>query len=200
MRPRLRHDARRDPVVPFDLRRVPIRQIHCHGRPHHAADGCGDLHQASRVCVIFFEELRGSVMMPRGLIGMARCGRGWCSTLVRVVVMVPPIFQRFSLHRRRNMNPSPLDFEATGSETTQATIRFPCNINGRRTLHMIGLGGPSAFLSPLLRGCSIRCSAGAGATCPVGSLTPRLPACTRVDGVHSHNVGDGKAILGIFRA
>jgi hypothetical protein len=24
--------------------------------------------------VVFFEELGGSVMMPRGLIGMARCG------------------------------------------------------------------------------------------------------------------------------
>jgi hypothetical protein len=32
------------------------------------------LNQARRVCVVFFEELGGSVMMPRGLIGMIRCG------------------------------------------------------------------------------------------------------------------------------
>jgi len=34
-----------------------------------AAVGCRDLNQVSRVCVHFFEELGGSVMMPRGLIG-----------------------------------------------------------------------------------------------------------------------------------
>jgi hypothetical protein len=32
------------------------------------------LNQASRVCVVFVEQLGGSVMMPRGEIGMIRRG------------------------------------------------------------------------------------------------------------------------------
>jgi hypothetical protein len=44
------------------------------GGPHPAADGCRDLHQASRIRVVSFEELGGSVMMLRGLIETAGCG------------------------------------------------------------------------------------------------------------------------------
>src|SRR6266849_9772951 len=58
------------------LRRDPIRQRYCRGGPHDAANGRCDLNQASRVCVVFFEELGGSMMMPRGLIGMTHCGGG----------------------------------------------------------------------------------------------------------------------------
>jgi hypothetical protein len=58
------------------------------------------------------------------------------------VVMVPPILRCFSLHRRRNEDSSPLDFKATGSETTQIRIhRIP---NHLRTVE---LGGSAAFLS-----------------------------------------------------
>jgi hypothetical protein len=58
VRPRLPDDM---PVVillsPSTSDGNPIRQIYCHGRPHHAADGCRDLNQASRVRVVSFEEL-----------------------------------------------------------------------------------------------------------------------------------------------
>jgi hypothetical protein len=73
VRLRLFDDTCYDRVVPVDLQWNLIRQLRCRGGPQSAADGNRGLNQASRVCVIFFKELGGSAMMPRGLIGMSRC-------------------------------------------------------------------------------------------------------------------------------
>jgi hypothetical protein len=58
----------------LDLRRGLILRRRYQSRPHRAADGCRDLNQPSRICVIFFEQLGGSVP-PRGLIEITRCRR-----------------------------------------------------------------------------------------------------------------------------
>jgi hypothetical protein len=65
---------------------------------------------------------------------------------------------------------------------------------------MIELGGPSAFLSPLLGGCSIRCSAGARLAPAMWASGAEITHIHEGRGGHSQNIRDGKAILGGFRA
>jgi hypothetical protein len=88
-----------------------IGQLHCRGGPHDAANGGRDLNQTSRVCVVFFEKLGGSVMMAGGLIGMTHCGGGVLQAGTRCghVSSGHPMLLAASWAKKEHFSPADLD-------------------------------------------------------------------------------------------
>jgi hypothetical protein len=93
--------------------------------------------------VIFFEELGGAVMMPRGLIGMARCG----GVIFQVCARCSHAFSELAMLLAaswRKKDPSPLDLEVGRfGNYSGGTIRIRRIPNHVRT---VWLGNSAAFL------------------------------------------------------